>query len=430
MAINKTLKFSWGHIIAFIALIFVSYITFMGITYLTEGNFWYAGAGVVVVDLILTIFFIIPQMLKGADEKFSKKIVFERILFFATPFFFIAVMIPFAHFWTVFGNRAEVETSFAESIVGVKGMFTSYENYADNRINAFEKRLADSVVSAKAPTKDKKSKGKKSKTTTPKKANTNTRGGRGSGSGGGSGSGSSIDQNPLAANTRGSGNINPKPIAKNSLSAATPQAAKKPSSKTSKGQKPAFSKVRQKNAVEALKLQLFDQNYHNLKNSAETWIDNATKATVWNVFMIGNIDKIEEAMDNWNLALNSFSSKIMKDEDKSTVAFSDNDESVIATKESLRALRAGYTEMGMPTPLAIGTALLLYFMLLFPYLIQNRNTKNLYRLIGSEGSGKKSKREKSRKNKHHETEPQDELDAFVVEESSSIGDGDYDSFSM
>ncbi len=400
MAINKTLKFSWGHIIAFIALIFVSYITFMGITYLTEGNFWYAGAGVVVVDLILTIFFIIPQMLKGADEKFSKKIVFERILFFATPFFFIAVMIPFAHFWTVFGNRAEVETSFAESIVGVKGMFTSYENYADNRINAFEKRLADSVVSAKTPAKGKKSKGKKSKTATPKKETGNTRG-------------KNNNQQGL-----------------NSLSAATPQAAKKPSSKTSKGQKPAFSKVRQKNAVEALKLQLFDQNYHNLKNSAETWIDNATKATVWNVFMIGNIDKIEEAMDNWNLALNSFSSKIMKDEDKSTVAFSDNDESVIATKESLRALRAGYTEMGMPTPLAIGTALLLYFMLLFPYLIQNRNTKNLYRLIGSESSGKKSKREKSRKNKHHETEPQDELDAFVVEESSSIGDGDYDSFSM
>ena len=406
MAINKTLKFSWGHIIAFIALIFVSYITFMGITYLTEGNFWYAGAGVVVVDLILTIFFIIPQMLKGADEKFSKKIVFERILFFATPFFFIAVMIPFAHFWTVFGNRAEVETSFAESIVGVKGMFTSYENYADNRINAFEKRLADSVVSAKAPAKDKKSKGKKSKTTTPKK---DSKAGNKAGN---------IDKRSS------------KQIAMNSLSAATPQAAKKPSSKTSKGQEPAFSKVRQKNAVEALKLQLFDQNYHNLKNSAETWIDNATKATVWNVFMIGNIDKIEEAMDNWNLALNSFSSKIMKDEDKSTVAFSDNDESVIATKESLRALRAGYTEMGMPTPLAIGTALLLYFMLLFPYLIQNRNTKNLYRLIGSEGSGKKSKREKSRKNKHHETEPQDELDAFVVEESSSIGDGDYDSFSM
>ena len=42
---NERLQFSWGHIIAFVALIAVSYISFMGITYLTAGNFLAALAG-------------------------------------------------------------------------------------------------------------------------------------------------------------------------------------------------------------------------------------------------------------------------------------------------------------------------------------------------------------------------------------------------
>lgn len=54
-----------------------------------------------------------------------------------------------------------------------------------------------------------------------------------------------------------------------------------------------------KNKVDALKLQLIDKNYTSLKNSAFEWIDNASGATVWNAFMIGNIQKIESAyIDN------------------------------------------------------------------------------------------------------------------------------------
>ena len=57
MAINETLKFSWGHIIAFVALIFISYVTFMGIAYLADGNFVYAGVGVVAIDVLMLLFF-------------------------------------------------------------------------------------------------------------------------------------------------------------------------------------------------------------------------------------------------------------------------------------------------------------------------------------------------------------------------------------
>lgn len=49
---NEQLKFSWGHIIAFLALIVLSYITFVGVTYMTDGDFTKASIAMVVVDIV------------------------------------------------------------------------------------------------------------------------------------------------------------------------------------------------------------------------------------------------------------------------------------------------------------------------------------------------------------------------------------------
>lgn len=326
MAINETLKFSWGHIIAFVALIFISYLSFMGITYLLDGNFLYAGIGVMIIDLILILFFIVPQILKGTDEKFRKKIVFERILFFTAPIFFIITMIPYAHFWTVFENRTEVESTFSESIKTTKGMFESYEVYANNRIQEYEKKL------------------KKSKNET----------------------------------------------------------------------------IHSYNEIEALRLQLIADNYEALKKSAIKWIDNASNATVWNVFMIGNINKIEKAIDNWNKSLNKFSSKIMTDEPEGVETFSSLDPSVITAKNNLNSLRSVYTTKEPPTIIAIACALLLYFLLSIPYIIQKRNTKSTYRLISSEiQKHKKTKKSSSLENK-----------SFNISNKESSNEGDYGSFTI
>lgn len=334
MAINETLKFSWGHIIAFVALIFISYVSFMGITYLTDGDFLYAGLGVLIINLILIVFFIIPQILKGADEKFSRKIVFERILFFAAPIFFIAAMVPYAHFWTVFENRNEIETTFSESIKTTKGMFDSYEVYANNRIKEYDKKLAQDKTNA----------------------------------------------------------------------------------------------VHRSNEVEALRLQIIADNYNALKESAIKWIDNAFGATVWNVFMIGNIKKIEGAIENWNSSLNNFSSKIMSDEPSGVEPFSSSDPSITTAKGNLNNLRSVYTTMGAPTMLSIGIGLLLYILLLFPYIIQSRNTKSTYRLIGSEGDSSTPRPKKAKKNKKIDR-PEDDM-TFSMDESDSSSDGDYGSFTM
>ena len=306
MAINKTLKFSWGHIIAFIALIFISYVSFMGITYLTDGDFLYAGIGVFVVNLFLIIFFIVPQGLKGADERFSQKIVVERVLIFLSPIMFAGLMIPYAHFWTVFEKRGEVETTFSESIKTTKQMFTSYEDYANSRIKEYDEMLAHAKV----------------------------------------------------------------------------------------------SEVERSNKVEALRLQLVDGNYNELKNSAFEWVDNAAEATVWNAFIMGNIKEIEDAIGKWNSSLNTFSSKIMSDEPEDVEPFTSSVQSVVVAKNNLENLRSVYTAMEAPTIIAIAVGILLYMMLLFPYIIQSRNTKSVYRLFGYAKKSGISRNKKNKKSKH------------------------------
>lgn len=336
MAINETLKFSWGHIIAFVALIFISYVSFMGITYLTDGDFLYAGAGMLIINLLLIIFFILPQILKGTDEKFSRKIIFERILFFCAPVVFVGAMMPYAHFWNVFEKRSQIETTFSESIETTKGMFESYETYAKARIKDYDMKLAH------------------------EKAQAVTRG----------------------------------------------------------------------NKVEALKLQLIDKNYISLKNSAFEWIDNASGATVWNVFMIGNIKKIENALDQWNSSLTEFSNKKMADENSEIIAFSSTDKSVNLAKENLRSLKSVYTLKSGPTVIALSIGLLLYILLLFPYIIQSRNTKGTYRLIGSESGSYTPRRYKKVPKKNVERQDNDEFAINISDEDTSSSSGDYDSFTM
>lgn len=78
---DEQLKFSWGHIIAFLALIFISYITFVGVVYRTDGDFTKAAVTMVVVDIVLVVVFIGSQMAKATAHKISKKFGWSELVF-------------------------------------------------------------------------------------------------------------------------------------------------------------------------------------------------------------------------------------------------------------------------------------------------------------------------------------------------------------
>lgn len=321
MAINETLKFSWGHIIAFLAIIFISYLSFMGLTYLTDGNFRIAGAGVAFIVIVLLSIFIGAQILKATDEKFKKKIIGERVLLLISPIVFVVLYLPQAHFWTVFDQRGDIESQFKTSVSQSKEMFALYEQYADNRITAYQKNI------------------------------------------------SKTDRNTTS----------------------------------------------RANKLEALTLQLKSDNYFNLKNEAIAWIDKASGATVWNVFMIANIRTITEAIDNWNAQLVEMSTSVMSDE--KAVAF-DSDSSVVqSVKSGLSQLNDIYSVMKENKLYTWAIMFFLYLMLIFPYLIQDRHVKSVYTVVGKRDFTVNMNKRKSKK---RESELKEKEDDELLSSSSHV----------
>lgn len=308
---NEHLKFSWGHIIAFLAMIAIGYITFMGTTYATNGNFVIASVVMVAVLLVMMVIFIGPQYLKATDRRFKKRIVWERILVFAAPVIFCIAMLPYTHFWTVYAQDELVLDRFTQAINASKQMFTDYDEYAQQRVARYE-HLLDSVKS-------------------------------------------------------------------------TPAAAQY-------GITPGREAMQTTQMKRTLRLLLLSSNYVNLRNEALSWIESASQgASVWNVFLFGNTRQIKTSISDWNRMLSDNSAHILSNEqynplptDSTLIVrpFSEAKNSVQNVVNGLDALTTTYTTRQLPNVPAIGTALLLFFMMLFPYLLQDRYDKSPYKLVG------------------------------------------------
>ena len=138
---NEQLKFSWGHIIAFLALILLSYITFVGVTYKTDGDFTKAAIAMVAIDVVLFVFFLGAQMMKATTRKFAKRIWVERVFVFGSPVVFLLCLIPYFHFGTVQSQDEEIVKHFTDAISASKQMFADYDSYSMERISNYDHML-------------------------------------------------------------------------------------------------------------------------------------------------------------------------------------------------------------------------------------------------------------------------------------------------
>ena len=305
---NETLKFSWGHIIAFVALIFISYVTYMGDFYSNGGDFSVAAIRVFIIDIALLTTFIGSQILKGTDGKFNRSIIIERVLICLCPVVFIWSMIPYNHYWNVYSERNHIEEMFSTSIEKSKTMFTDYNSYANNRINNYSLHLTTII--------DNKS------------------------------------TNPLEYRNAGfSGNSDA---------------------------------LQKENYIHTLQLQLLSQNTDSLQTLALKWIESANQgASVWNAFLIGNIDKISDAIKSWNSTLVQVSEFKMNNEPDNIQLFNSEQNSYDQAIEGLQGLKDTYKSTQGIALNTIWSGILLFLMLLFPYLLQKRNTRaiGLYYLI-------------------------------------------------
>ena len=337
---NQTLKFSWGHIIAFVALVFISYVTYMGDFYKNGGDFTSSAIKVLMIDITILITFIGAQIYKGTDEKFNRSILIERALICLCPIAFIWAMLPYNHFWAVFSTRDNIESSFTSSIEKSKQMFDCYEQYTTARITSYDSLLQSTIANKK---NDKLSYTK--------------------------------------AGFKGTDDNTLKQI-----------------------------------YLETLKLQLQSQNTDSLKISALKWINDANQgATVWNAFLIGNIDKISEAIEGWNKLLVEVSEPILSNELSSTKPFDADMSSCNAVKTELKRLQNMYTQSSGVSLTTIWTGFILFMMLMFPYFLQKRNTRatGLYSLFPTSSKQRiTSKKEPNVDETIQKTKPSSETDIY------------------
>ena len=282
---NERLKFSWGHILAFLALIFIAYVTFMGITYFTLGNFIVAGIGALVCVIFLALFLLGAQIKKGTSTKFYKSIIWERIFILMSPVVLLLTFYPYNHFWTVLEKETEIVKDFNTTISNVHSIFDEYEAYAGQRLEKLSTNMSN------------------------------------------------------------------------------------------------FSKEEQENRIDELKLLLLSKNYDKFKTEANSWIDNASKnSTVWNVFLLGNVDNIVVAIEKWTNNLISVSAKHLACEKYNVPHFDHECTAKKAAIKGLTDLKDKYSNtIWQFNILSLVTMAICFLMLLCPYFIQERNAANCER---------------------------------------------------
>ena len=101
-------------------------------------------------------------------------------------------------------------------------------------------------------------------------------------------------------------------------------------------------------------------------------------------------------------------------------AFDESSQSLEKVEKGLDDLTKLFTQKSSPNMMAIITAVLLYLALLFPYVLQDRHTKSVYRLIGMEKGYKKGNSEididtyYNGKSISEKTDSNDDYDSFTL----------------
>ena len=145
------------------------------------------------------------------------------------------------------------------------------------------------------------------------------------------------------------------------------------------------SRLNRENKMRCLRLQLLSANYDSLHTSATLWIEEyAQKPSTLNVFLLGNLEGIKQAINGWNDQLHQLSDRRMSDEPENTEAIASPSESATAATELLESLKQQFHQISSFSITDMIALLALWLMLMLPYLFQRRHSKSTMRLFGKE----------------------------------------------
>lgn len=141
-------KFSFADLFTVLATIGFGFFCFLSFNFLTLEETIPSVIGAVVFALLLGGLAFGAKLLKKTSRNFKTRIIWEWVLlFFFVVVAFVAIF-PFSHYFAVSEQKNEIQQKITANITQAEGMFTNYENYANNRLNIYKTHL-NSVVAAK-----------------------------------------------------------------------------------------------------------------------------------------------------------------------------------------------------------------------------------------------------------------------------------------
>lgn len=293
---HEKLKFSFGHIIAFVVLIFWGYVTFVGVTYYEGGNYLHGGIVAAGISILLLLLLFRLQLLKSVNQQFEKYIKHERAALLVFTLVCCVAFVPYSHFWTVKSHEDDILNSFEQSLQISRKLFSEYDLYSTERI-AFVEGKTDSLDLYS-------------------------------------------DDDVF---------------------------------------------IRHHAMLRGLRLQLQPEKFVNLERESLEWVEQSEKTiSIWNVFLMGNIDVISNSLRMWHGVMNELSEYVTDEERKYTGSVQHYDRLNLVNESSaaLNSVIPLYTTAEFPKPMAWITGFIAIFLLYLPWIIQRRSPKSLVTLCG------------------------------------------------
>lgn len=142
-------KFSLADVLTVSGAIIFGTFCFFSFNFLSLGETVTSIVWATVIALILAGLALGAKLLKKTNGNFKTRMIWEWIFLFLFVVMSLIFMYPFSHYFAVYEQREDIQKKVIANITEAEGLFATYENYANNRLNIHQNHL-NSVALAKS----------------------------------------------------------------------------------------------------------------------------------------------------------------------------------------------------------------------------------------------------------------------------------------
>jgi len=138
----KQSRFSLADVITFLVALAFGFVCFLGMNFYTLGDISQSITLGIIITVLLGGTAYAAKSLKRVNRNFKTSFVLEIIMLtLFTGFTAFFAYTSFPHYFNVTARKTEIQSKINNSIMQATGMFAQYDQYAEDRLTLYERRL-------------------------------------------------------------------------------------------------------------------------------------------------------------------------------------------------------------------------------------------------------------------------------------------------